>query len=103
MVGVKDGVHLVGGIDLVLLARNLGRFVVDCLMDLGQEVRCCCCKPSAASKLEGPQVATPIGGAQQGVRVLLEFSVRDGGFGGYLCRRVSKTANASPMTRATLT
>lgn len=63
MVGVEDGIHFIRRIDLVLLSRHFGGFVVDGVVDFAQERGGGCCKPASAAKLEGPQVAAPVGGA----------------------------------------
>ena len=64
MVRIEDGIHFVRRVDLSLLSRHLGRFVVDCVMDFGQEGGSGCCKPPTAAQLERPQMTTPVGGAQ---------------------------------------
>lgn len=53
MVGIEDGVHFVGRGDLVLLALNLGRIVVDGVVDFAQEGCCGLGEPPAATELEG--------------------------------------------------
>ena len=102
MSGVEDGIHLVGGVDLVLLARSLGCFMVNGLVDFAQERCGGCCEPPSSSELEGTEMAAPVSGAQQCVRVLLELLIGNGSFGGDLQRSVSKTANISSSTRPTL-
>lgn len=94
VIWVKDGVlFLERSVDSCFLSLNLGRVVVDFVVQFGQERGCGYGKPSPAAELEGSKVSAPVCSAEHGVGIALEFFKRYASEGRNLGSHVSNRFN----------
>ena len=85
MIRIPDRI-LLGGSHVPIGFGSLLRILlpVYIVVHLGEEGCYCRREPALSTDLEPAQVAAPVGGAQDGIRVLFELFIRDGFYGGNL-------------------